>query len=58
MENAVYNELRFRGYNVDVGLIGIWDYINGKREYKQLDIDFVANKGGERIYIQSAYNLR
>ena len=57
MENAVYNELRSRGYNVDIGLIGIRDYINGKREYKQLEIDFVANKGGERIYIQSAYNI-
>ena len=57
MENAIYNELRTRGYDVDVGVIGIRDYIEGKREYKQLEIDFVANKGGERIYIQSAYNM-
>ena len=57
MENAVYNELRTRGYNVDVGIIGIRDYINGKREYKQLEIDFIANKSGERTYIQSAYNI-
>lgn len=57
MENAIYNELRSRGYRVDVGVIGIRDYISGRREYKQLEIDFVANKGSERIYIQSAYRM-
>lgn len=57
MENAIYNELRSRGYRVDVGVIGIREYISGRREYKQLEIDFVANKGSERIYIQSAYRM-
>lgn len=57
MENAIFNELRGRGYNVDVGVIGIREYLAGKREYKQLEIDFVANKGSERIYIQSAYRM-
>lgn len=57
MENAIYNELRSRGYRVDVGVIGIRDYIAGKREYKQLEIDFVANKASDRIYIQSAYRM-
>ena len=57
MENAIYNELRYRGYSVDVGVIGIREYKKGKREYKQLEIDFVANKGSERIYIQSAYRM-
>lgn len=57
MENAIYNELRGRGYKVDVGVIGIREYIAGKREYKQLEIDFVANKGSERVYIQSAYRM-
>ena len=57
MENAIYNELRSRGYRVDVGVIGIREYIAGKREYMQLEIDFVANKGSERIYIQSAYRM-
>lgn len=57
MENAIYNELRGRGYRVDVGVIGIREYIAGKREYKQLEIDFVANKGSEQIYIQSAYRM-
>ena len=57
MENAIYNELRGRGYSVDVGVIGIREYLAGKREYKQLEIDFVANKGSERVYIQSAYRM-
>jgi len=57
MENAIYNELRYRGYSVDVGIIGIREYIEGKREYKQLEIDFVANKGSTRYYIQSAYRM-
>lgn len=57
MENAIYNELRCRGYLVDVGVIGIREYKAGKREYKQLEIDFVANKGSDRIYIQSAYRM-
>ncbi|MBR6204555.1 MAG: ATP-binding protein [Candidatus Methanomethylophilaceae archaeon] len=57
MENAIYNELRYRGYSVDVGVIGIRDYKDGKREYKQLEIDFVANKGSDRIYLQSAYRM-
>jgi predicted AAA+ superfamily ATPase len=57
MENAIYNELRYRGYSVDVGVIGIREYVQGVREYKQLEIDFIANKGDERIYIQSAYRM-
>lgn len=57
MENAIYNELRGRRYDVDVGVIGIREYISGKREYKQLEIDFIANKGSERVYIQSAYRM-
>ncbi|MGN1044332.1 MAG: ATP-binding protein [Candidatus Methanomethylophilaceae archaeon] len=57
MENAIYNELRYRGYSVDVGVIGIREYRMGKRDYKQLEIDFVANKGSDRIYIQSAYRM-
>ena len=57
MENAIYNELRYRGYSVDVGVIGIREYVQGVREYKQLEIDFIANKGDDRIYIQSAYRM-
>lgn len=57
MENAIYNELRYRGFSVDVGVIGIREYVNGNREYKQLEIDFIAGKGELRYYIQSAYHM-
>ena len=57
MENAIFNELRLRGYSVDVGVIGIREYVEGTRQYKQLEIDFVANKGDQRCYIQSAYHM-
>lgn len=58
MENAVYNELRRRGYNVDVGVVTL----NGKNAEgvsvrKQLEVDFVCNRGSERLYIQSALTL-
>lgn len=58
MENVIYNELKFRGYNVDVGVI---EYNskdkNGKSQKTQLECDFVANLGSEKIYIQSALNI-
>ena len=58
MENLIYNELRLRGYSVDVGQVTM--YIRneeGKTERKQLEVDFVCNKGYNRVYIQSALNL-
>ncbi len=51
-ENIVYNELRNRGFSVDVGVVRQRD----KDGYKQLEVDFVANKGNRRYYIQSAYS--
>ena len=57
MENIIYNELRSRGYNVDVGLIEQRITIDGKQEYRQLEIDFVVNRGDSRWYIQSAYGI-
>ena len=58
MENVIYTELRRRGYNVDIGIIEKRKTDeNGKKNYKQLEIDFVANKGSERYYIQSAYSI-
>lgn len=57
MENAIYNELRTRGYSVDVGAVDARSRKNGKLEHKQLEIDFVANLGSKRYYIQSAFNL-
>lgn len=58
MENVIYNELRSRGYNVDVGVVEKRE-INeeGKNEKKQLEIDFVANLGSKRYYIQSAFSM-
>ncbi len=58
MENIIYNELRIRGYAVDVGVVPkrMADK-DGKKTRTQLEIDFVANKGSKRYYIQSAYSL-
>lgn len=58
MENIIYTELRRRNFNVDVGIIEKRNCLNsGKRDYKQLEIDFVANKGSDKYYIQSAYRI-
>lgn len=56
MENVIYNELRFRGFNVDIGSLTVNEKNKqGTYSRKQLEIDFVANKGSQRYYIQSAY---
>ena len=57
MENIIYLELKKRGFNVDVGLIEYKGKENGKDFYKQLEIDFIANKGNNKFYIQSAYSM-
>ncbi|KAB4253881.1 ATP-binding protein [Bacteroides uniformis] len=58
MENVIYNELRMRGYSVDVGVVEINERTDGgKYVRKQIEIDFVANKGSQRYYIQSAFAL-
>ena len=58
MENIVYNELRIRGYNVDVGIVDIFDKDkNGKRVRKQLEVDFVVNQVDQKYYIQVAYDM-
>ena len=58
MENLIYNELRIRGYSVDVGQVVVNSRNEkGVSERKQLEVDFVCNKADERIYIQSAYAL-
>ena len=57
MENIIYNELRYRGYNVDVGVVEARETKDGKTQRKQLEIDFVANQGNKRYYIQSAYYI-
>ena len=57
MENLIYNELLYRGYNVDVGIVEINEKVNGKYTQKQIEVDFVCNQGSKRYYIQSAYAL-
>ena len=58
MENIIYNELRMRGYNVDVGLMNIVERNQeGKVVRKQLEVDFICNLGSKRYYIQSVYSI-
>ena len=57
MENVIYNELRLRGYSVDVGVVESFAKENGHTLRKSLEVDFVVNLGNRRYYIQSAYNI-
>ena len=57
MENIIFNELKIRGFNVDVGVVVVNSSKDGNNVRKQLEIDFVCNKGFKRYYIQSAYAL-
>lgn len=58
MENIIFNELRIRGFNVDVGVVVVNSTDkDGASIRKQLEIDFVCNKGSKRFYIQSAYAI-
>lgn len=58
MENIIYNELRMRGYSVDVGVVPVAEKDkDGKVVRKQLEVDFVCNLGFKRYYIQSAYSI-
>ena len=58
MENIVYNELLYRGFSVDVGVVEIREkQPDGKMARRQLEVDFVANSGSKRYYIQSAFSM-
>ncbi len=57
MENIIYNELKRRGFNIDVGLVEIREDIDGNRVRKQLEVDFIAYKGNNKYYIQSAFSI-
>lgn len=57
MENIIYNELVYRGYNIDVGVVPVNVTEEGKHLKKQYEIDFVANYFNRRYYIQSALNV-
>lgn len=58
MENIIYNELRMRGFRVDTGMVETWTTDERHKTVRlPLEVDFVVNKGAERIYIQSAYRM-
>ena len=57
MENIVYNELRIRGFTVDVGLVEVREKRNGKMEYIQYEVDFIATNGTDKYYVQSAFAM-
>lgn len=57
MENVIFNELLHRGYAVDVGVVEVRKMKDGKSEYKQYEVDFIASNGNEKYYIQSAYEM-
>lgn len=58
MENIIYNELKVRGYTVDIGIANAYDYNKkGKRVLKNYEVDFIASKGNNKYYIQSAYSI-
>ena len=57
MEIVVYNELRIRGFTVDVGLVEVREKRNGKMEYIQYEVDFIATNGTDKYYVQSAFAM-
>ena len=58
MENIIFNELKVRGYNVDVGIVEVnIKNEKGVNQRKQLEVDFVCNQGSKRYYIQSAFAI-
>lgn len=58
MENIIYNELLYRGFRVDVGIVEINEkQTSGTYKQKQLEVDFIANSGSKRYYIQSAFEM-
>ena len=57
MENIIYNELRSRGYKVDIGVVRFRRMIDGKMTHITTEVDFIATKGSRTTYIQSAYRI-
>ena len=57
MENIIYNQLIMLGYSVDVGILEINEKVDGVFKRKQLEVDFVVNKGNLKYYIKSAYQM-
>lgn len=58
MENIIYNELIYRGYSVDVGVVDLYETdVEGQRRKTSSEIDFVINRGAKKYYIQSALSI-
>lgn len=58
MENIIYNDLKARGFNVDIGVVEYFTKDNtGKTIRKDCEVDFIVNRGSQRVYIQSAYDI-
>ena len=57
MENIIYNELRIRGFRVDVGVVETSVKTDDKTSKKQLEVNFIATRGNEKYYIQSAFAM-
>lgn len=58
MENIIFNELRIRGYRVHVGIVDVHEKNkDGKTALKKLEVDFIATKGNQKYYIQSAFEM-
>lgn len=57
LENIIYNELVMRGYSVDIGYVESTEINDGKRQRMPREIDFVVNKSGQRVYIQSVFSM-
>ena len=58
MENIIYNELRVRGFHVDIGVVEVFGKnVENRTTKKQLEVDFIATKGSEKYYIQSAFTM-
>jgi len=57
MENIIYNELRSRGYNVDIGVVKFRKNVDGRMAQVTSEVDFIAKKGSSTTYIQSAYRI-
>ena len=57
MENIIHNELKRRGYSVDIGMVQYTETVNGRKVNRQHEIDFIVNIGDKKIYIQSAFSI-
>ena len=57
MENIIYNELKVRGYKVDIGIVKVYEYNEKGKKMLNYEVDFIATKGNNKYYIQSAFSI-